>query len=114
MKLHHAYLLLACFAASPALALVLASASVPGNLSGSRTDTRPVPDKHVATGPRTDDTRNCDSRGTHSDKSSSSVGVGPDGSSAKANGGPSGLRTDFFGCEATIDANSASTGRNEH
>lgn len=106
MKLHHAYLLLACFAASPAIAQASASVAA-GNLS-SEAHTGPArpPNDQIARGPRTDDTRNCDSRGVtvHSGNGSSSasasVSTSPGGSAAVAGGGSPGSRTEFFGCES--------------
>ena len=106
MKLQHAYLLLACLAASPALAQASASVAA-GNISGNAQagpDT-PLPNDRVARGPRTDDTDKCDRRGVtvHSGNGSSasaSVSTSPGGSSAVAGGGSPGSRTEFFGCEA--------------
>ena len=104
-KLSHAYLLLACFAASPALAQASASVAA-GPLRG---DAQAGPsnqslDERVARGPRTDDTRNCDSRGVtvHSGNGSASASVttSPGGSSAVAGGGSPGSRTEYFGCDA--------------
>ena len=86
MKLGHAYLLLACLAATPALAQASASITA-GSLSGNAQAgaTTRAPDERIARGPRTDDTRNCDTRG---------------GSSAMAGGASPGSRTEIFGCEA--------------
>jgi hypothetical protein len=62
------------------------------------------PDERIAREPRTDDTRNCDSRGVtvHSGNSSASASVAtsPGGSSAVAGGGSPGSRTEYFGCDA--------------
>lgn len=65
MKIHHAYLLLALFAASPALAQASASVAA-GNLGGkAQTGLNQVspaaPQDRLARGPRTDD--NCDTGG---------------------------------------------------
>jgi hypothetical protein len=109
MKLRHAYLLLACLAASPALAQASASVAT-GNISGNAQagpNTPPNGNERVARGPRTDDTRNCDRRGVtvHSGNgsASASVSTSPGGSSAVAGGGSPGSRTEFFGCEADHD-----------
>jgi hypothetical protein len=109
IKLHHAYLLLACFAASPVLAQASASVAA-GNLSGeAHTGPTQSTKDRIARGPRTDDTRNCDARGVtvHSGNGSSSasasVSTSPGGSSAVAGGGSPGSRTEFFGCEADHD-----------
>ena len=105
MKLRHAYLLLACLAASPALAQASASVAV-GGISGNATAGPNNPNDRVARGPKTDDTSNCDRRGVtvHSGNGSSSASAGvttsPGGSSAVAGGGSLGSRTEFFGCEA--------------
>ena len=103
MRLPHAYFLLTCLAASPALAQASASVAVGGMNgeahAGSSND-------RVARGPRTDDTSNCDKRGVtvHSGNGSSSasasVSTSPGGSSAVAGGGSPGSRTEFFGREA--------------
>jgi len=107
MKLRHAYLLLACLAASPALAQVSASVTA-GSISGAAQagpNTPPnTPDDRVARGPRTDDTRNCDSRGVRvqsgNGSASASASTSPGGSSAVAGGGSPGAHTEFFGCDA--------------
>jgi hypothetical protein len=104
MKLRHAYLLLACLAASPALAQASASVAA-GDISGTaQTGPNSPPDDRVARGPRTDDTRNCDSRGVRvqsgNGSASASVSTSPGGSSAVAGGGSPGARTEFFGCDA--------------
>jgi len=69
-------------------------------------------DRQVARGPRTDDTRDCDSRGVtvHSGNSSASASVStsPGGSSVVAGGGSPGSRTEYFGCDAP-DHNDRST-----
>jgi hypothetical protein len=112
MKLHHAYILLACFAASPVLAQASASVAA-GDLSGKtqagpptiRPTERPL-ERQVARGPRTDDTADCDKRGVtvHSGNGSSSasasVSNSPGGASAVAGGGSPGSRVEYFGCEA--------------
>ena len=101
MKLRHAYLLLACLAATPALAQVSASVAA-GNISGNAAPA--TPDDRIARGPRTDDPRNCDTRGvtvqSGNGSTSASVSTSPGGSSAVAGGGSPGSRTEFFGCEA--------------
>jgi len=103
MKLRHAYFLLACFAVSPALAQ--ASAAVTAGPLRGQAQAGPVAsdDQQVARGPRTDDTRNCDSRGVtvHSGNGSASASVttSPGGSSAVAGGGSPGSRTEYFGCD---------------
>lgn len=109
MKLRHAYLLLACLAASPALAQASASVTA-GDISGNaQANTPPNSNERVARGPRTDDTRNCDRRGVTvrsgngSSSASASVNTSPGGSSAVAGGGSPGSRTEFFGCEADHD-----------
>ena len=103
MKLRHAYLLLACLAATPALAQVSASVAA-GNISGNAQAAPATPDDRIARGPRTDDTRNCDTRGvtvqSGNGSASASVSTSPGGSSAVAGGGSPGSRTEFFGCEA--------------
>jgi len=104
--------LLFCLAAGP----VLAQASVDvqaGNLRGSaqagQADTETNRDhddrdRQVARGPRTDDTRDCDSRGvtvrSGNSSSSASVTTSPGGSSVVAGGGSPGSRTEYFGCDA--------------
>jgi hypothetical protein len=110
MKLGHAYLLLACFAAGPALAQASASVAA-GNLNGTAQagPQQPAPLQRRAEGPRTDDTRNCNQRGVtvHSGNGSSSasasVSTPPGGASAVAGGGSPGSRTEYFGCEADHD-----------
>jgi hypothetical protein len=107
MKLHHAYILLACLAATPALAQASASVTA-GGLTGHAQAGPAVPNDRVARGPRTDDTRNCDTRGVTvhsgdgnaSSSASASVSTSPGGSSAVAGGGSPGARTEFFGCDA--------------
>ena len=111
MKLAHAYLLLAGLAATPALAQASASVTA-GNLNGTaqagqqaEPQVGPAPLERRAEGPRTDDTRNCDSRGVtvHSGNGSSSasasVSTPPGGASAVAGGGSPGSRTEYFGCD---------------
>lgn len=104
IKLHHAYFLLACFAASPALAQ--ASALVMDKLSiaapaGANTDNKA--NDRIARGPRTDDTRNCDTRGAHSGNGSASASVSTSPGDSSAGGGSAAPRTGFFGCEADRD-----------
>jgi len=113
MKLRHAYLLLACLAASPALAQVSASVTA-GSISGAAQagpNTPPnTPDDRVARGPRTDDTRNCDSRGVRvqsgNGSASASASTYPGGSSAVAGGGSPGAHTEFFGCGPPVKSTS--------
>jgi len=104
-KLSHAYLLLACFATSPVLAQASASVTagpLRGNAQASPSN-QPL-NERVARGPRTDDTRNCDSRGvtvnSANGSASASVTTSPGGSSAVAGGGSPGSRTQYFGCDA--------------
>jgi hypothetical protein len=110
--------LLLCLAAGPALAQASVDVQA-GNLRGSaqagQADTdrnHDDRDRQVARGPRTDDTRDCDSRGVtvHSGNSSSSASVttSPGGSSVVAGGGSPGSRTEYFGCDAH-DHNDRST-----
>jgi hypothetical protein len=107
LRLSHAYLLLACLAVSPAFAQASASMAA-GGLSGTA---EAGPSEHpadhndrIARGPRTDDTRNCDTRGVtvHSANGSSSasarVSTSPGGSAAVAGGGSPGSKAEFFGC----------------
>src|SRR5438445_10496365 len=108
MKLHHVYLLLACLAASPALAQASASVAA-GDLSETAKAGPPAirPTEHpmerqVARGPRTDDTANCRGvtarSGDGSSSASASVSNSPGGASAVAGGGSPGSRVEFFGC----------------
>ena len=104
-KLSHAYLLLACFAVSPALAQASASVAA-GALHGTAQagTTNQSSNDRVARGPRTDDTRSCDSRGvtvqSPNGSASASVTTSPGGSSAVAGGGSPGSRTEYFGCDS--------------
>jgi hypothetical protein len=103
-KLSHAYLLLTCLAATPALAQASASVAA-GTLHGNAQAGPDQPsNERIARGPRTDDIRNCDSRGVtvHSGNgsASASVSTSPGGSSAVAGGGSPGSRTEYFGCDA--------------
>jgi len=98
--------LLLCLASTPVFAQASASVRA-GNLSGTATagpNDRDDRNKQVARGPRTDDTRDCDSRGVtvHSGNSSASASVStsPGGSSVVAGGGSPGSRTEYFGCDA--------------
>lgn len=80
-----------------------------GGLSGraqaGMTDRVPA-DRQVARGPRTDDTRNCNTRGVTvrsangSSSSSASVTTSSGGSAAVAGGGSPGSHTEYFGCDA--------------
>lgn len=99
--------LLLCLAATPVFAQASTTVRA-GNLSGTATagptdNDRDDRDKQVARGPRTDDTRDCDSRGVsvHSGNSSASASVStsPGGSSVVAGGGSPGSRTEYFGCD---------------
>jgi hypothetical protein len=112
MKLSKAYLLLACFAASPALAqasAAITSGTVSGTAQTQNTSSvlnHPA-ERQVARGPRTDDTTNCDSRGVTvrsgdgSSSASASVSSSPGGASAVAGSGSPGSRVEYFGCENT-------------
>jgi hypothetical protein len=111
--------LLLCLAATPVLAQASAQVRA-GNLSGSaQAGTQVAPsgrsyedsdrsdrDRQVARGPRTDDTRDCDTRGVTvrsgngSSSSSASVSTSGGGSSVVAGGGSPGSRTEYFGCDA--------------
>jgi hypothetical protein len=112
--------LLLCLAATPVLAQASAQVRA-GNLSGSAqagaqagipdrtyddSDSRSDRDRQVARGPRTDDTRDCDTRGVTvrsgngSSSSSASVSTSGGGSSTVAGGGSPGSRTEYFGCDA--------------
>jgi hypothetical protein len=103
-----AFSLLLSLAATP----VFAQASVDvqaGNLSGhaqaGTTDNDRASDRNrqVARGPRTDDTRDCDTRGVSvqngNSSASASVTTSSGGSSVVAGGGSPGSRTEYFGCE---------------
>ena len=102
LRLSHAYLLLAGLAATPALAQASASVAA-GGLSGHAQAGPMQKNDRIARGPRTDDTRNCDTRGVtvHSlnGSASASVSTSPGGSSAVAGGGSPGSTTEFFGCD---------------
>ena len=106
MKLRHAYLLLVCLAATPALAQVSASVAA-GSIRGDAQAGASPSNDRIARGPRTDDTSNCDTRGVtvHSGNgsSSASVSTSPGGSSVVAGSGSPGSRTEFFGCETNKD-----------
>jgi len=117
--------LLLCLAAGPALAQASVDIQA-GNLRGSaqagQADTdrdfdranrdQPDRDRQVARGPRTDDTRNCNTRGvtvnSGNSSASASVSTSPGGSSVVAGGGSPGSRTEYFGCDAP-DHNDRST-----
>lgn len=109
-------LLTACLLMSlmtgPAFAQASASVSA-GPLSGhaqagplDRRDDAAPPDRQVARGPRTDDTRNCNTRGVTvrsgngSSSASASVSTSSGGSTAVAGGGSPGSHTEYFGCDA--------------
>ena len=108
MKIRHAYFLLACLAGSPAFAQASASVAA-GSLSGNaKAGPAEHPIEHndrVARGPRTDDTRNCDTRGVTvqsgngSSSASASVSTSPGGAAAVAGAGSPGSKTEFFGCD---------------
>jgi hypothetical protein len=113
--------LILCLAATPVLAQASAQVRA-GNLSGSAqagtaqagasdrddddSSASADRDRQVARGPRTDDTRNCDTRGVTvrsgngSASSSASVTTSGGGSSVVAGGGSPGSRTEYFGCDA--------------
>ena len=107
---------LLCLAATPAFAQASATVHA-GNLSGKATagatdndrDDRANSehDRQVARSPRTDDTRNCASRGVsvHNGNSSASASVStsPGGSSVVAGGGSPGSHTEYFGCDHDKD-----------
>jgi hypothetical protein len=104
--------LLLCLAATPVFGQASATVHA-GNLSGKATagtndndrDDRANTehDRQVARGPRTDNTRDCDSQGVtvHSGNSSASASVStsPGGSSVVAGGGSPGSHTEYFGCD---------------
>jgi hypothetical protein len=102
---------LMCLAATPVFAQASTSVRA-GNLSGTATagvnngptDNDRDHDQQVARGPRTDDTRDCDSRSVtvHNGNSSASASVStsPGGSSTVAGVGSPGSHTEFFGCDA--------------
>jgi hypothetical protein len=100
--------LLLCLAATPVFAQASATVHA-GNLSSKATagvtdNDRDGRDKKVARGPRTDDTRDCASRGvtvqSGNSSASASVSTSPGGSSAVAGGGSPGSHTEYFGCDA--------------
>lgn len=105
MKLHHAYLLLTCLAASPALAQASASVAA-GNLRGgaqAASSTIQPTDRQIARGPRTDDPSNCDkgvSVRSRNGSSSASASVSGGGEAAVAGSGSPGSHVEYFGCEA--------------
>ena len=78
-----------------------------GNAQAGVSDTNPDRDKQVARGPRTDDTRNCDTRGVSvqngNSSASASVTTSPGGSSVVAGGGSPGSHTEYFGCNDHTD-----------
>jgi len=97
---------LLCLAAAPVFAQTSATVRA-GNLTGKATagvTDNDRDDQKLARGPRTDDTRNCDSRGVsvHNGNSSASASVStsPGGSSVVAGGGSPGSHTEYFGCDA--------------
>jgi hypothetical protein len=106
--------LLLCLAATPALAQASVDVQA-GNLSANAqagakpraSDIHPERDSRVARGPRTDDTRNCDTRGVSvqngNASASASVTTSPGGSSVVAGGGSPGSRTEYFGCNDHTD-----------
>lgn len=98
--------LLLCLAATPALAQASVDVQA-GNLHGSAQAGAADRDQRVARGPRTDDTRDCDSRGVsvhnRNSSASASVSTSPGGSSVVAGGGSPGARTEYFGCDAPND-----------
>ena len=114
--------LLLCLAATPALTQASADVQA-GNLSGhaqagptenkTENNTENDRDRQVARGPRTDDTRDCDSRGVSvqngNSSASASVTTSPGGSSVVAGGGSPGSRTEYFGCDARDHDNDRST-----
>ena len=102
--------LLLCLAATPALAQASVDVQA-GNLradaQAGASDIHSGRDKQVARGPRTDDTRNCDTRGVSvrngNSSASASVTTSPGGSSVVAGGGSPGARTEYFGCNDHTD-----------
>lgn len=106
MKLHHAYLLLACFAASPALAqsASVAAGDIRGSAQAGPQALQPMPPaRQMARGPRTDDTSRCDNRGVtvRSGNGSASASASVSGGeSVVAGGGSPGSSVEYFGCEA--------------
>jgi hypothetical protein len=110
MKKLSAACLVLCVTAVPAFGQASVDVQA-GNLRGSAQAGTNIPhdnaldrsDRQVARGPRTDDTRDCDSRGVtvHSGNGSSSASVSTSGgSSVVAGGGSPGSRTEYFGCDA--------------
>ena len=105
MKLHHAYLLLAYFAASPVLAqsASVAAGDLKGSAQAGPNALQSAPGRQVARGPRTDDTSRCDNRGvtvrSGNGSSSASASVSGGGETAVAGGGSPGSRVEYFGCE---------------
>lgn len=102
--------LLLCLAATPAFAQAsvdVQAGNLRANAQAGTSDTHPERDKQIARGPRTDDTRNCDTRGVSvqngNSSASASVTTSPGGSSAVAGGGSPGSRTEYFGCNAPTD-----------
>ena len=97
--------LLLCLATASAFAQASTTVRA-GDLNGTATAgaTSEPADRQVARGPRTDDTRNCDTRGVsgHNGNSSASASVTTShgGSSVVAGGGSPGSHTDYFGCDA--------------
>lgn len=96
---------LLCLAAGPALAQAsvdVQAGSLRANALAGTSDSHPDRDKQIARGPRTDDTRNCDTRGVSvqngNSSASASVTTSPGGSSVVGGGGSPGSHTEFFGC----------------
>jgi len=94
-----------CLAATPALAQASVDVQA-GDLSGHAQagQIENNRDRQVARGPRTDDTRDCTSRGVtvHNGDSSASASVttSPGGASVVAGGGSPGSHMEYFGCDA--------------
>jgi len=104
---HLPLVLLLGLATTPAFAQ--ASADVDAGPLHSHAQAGPVDpartedDRQAARGPRTDDTRNCDSRGVtveNKNGSASASASSSGGSSVVAGAGSPGSQTRFFGCDA--------------
>ena len=103
-------LLFLCLAATPVLAQAsvdVQAGNLRANAQAGNNDTHPERDRQVARGPRTDDTRNCNTRGVSvqngNSSASASVTTSPGGSSVVVGGGSPGARTEYFGCNDHTD-----------
>ena len=99
-----------CLVATPVLAqasIDVQAGNLRANAQAGTSDTYPGRDRQVAQGPRTDDTRACDTRGVSvqngNASASASVTTSPGGSSVVAGGGSPGARTEYFGCNNHTD-----------